>query len=104
MVRNMVDLPQPDGPTIVTNSPISGKSSTTKETFSMAIFALGPWPKDLVTFLNTTTSGRAVFCGSAAGRGAPAGAVSFAPWAGCWGEPGGALVGEDFSVSLKVIP
>src|SRR5512133_4374909 len=75
MMRSTVDLPQPEGPTIVTSSPMSGASSTTKETSWIATLASAPCPKLLVTFLNTTTSGRAggVFGAPAAAAGAPAG-------------------------------
>src|SRR5262245_13038329 len=58
MVRSKVDLPQPDGPTMAINSPRFGKSSIVKVTSLIAIFASGPEPKVLVTFLNATTSGR----------------------------------------------
>src|SRR5689334_22471459 len=64
-MRRRVDFPQPEGPTMVTSSPISGASSTTKETSWMATLAACAGPKLLQTFLKTTTSGRAA--GSALG-------------------------------------
>src|SRR3954470_8660939 len=54
----MVLLPQPLGPKMQTNSPLPGKSATTKFTSRIAVnwFA---WPSlyVLVTFLNSTTCG-----------------------------------------------
>src|SRR5690348_2032631 len=65
MRRSTVDFPQPDGPRIVTNSILSGTSSTTNDTFLMAV---NPLSYVLVTRSNTTTGGAAV--GAAAGTAA----------------------------------
>jgi hypothetical protein len=56
-MRSTVDLPQPEGPTMVIISPTFGRSCTTKDTSLMAILAPGPVPKTLVTFWNRTSSG-----------------------------------------------
>src|ERR1043165_616735 len=66
MMRSTVDLPQPDGPTIATSSPLSGRSWMTNETSWMATFEVGPSPNDFVTLLNRTTSGSG-FAGAVAG-------------------------------------
>src|SRR5689334_6679353 len=57
MIRSNVDLPHPDGPTIVMSSPTLGASSTMNETSWSATF--GAWidPNFLVTALKETTSG-----------------------------------------------
>src|SRR5690348_15226639 len=57
MIRSKVDLPQPEGPTMVTSSPTLGASSTTKQTSWIATLGACAGPKLLVTFLKTTTSG-----------------------------------------------
>src|SRR5438552_1532353 len=59
MMRKRVDLPQPDGPTIVTNSPLFGRSSTRNDTSWIATLAAAPCPKLLVTLWKATNSGRA---------------------------------------------
>jgi hypothetical protein len=48
MSRNTVDLPQPDGPRIVMNSPDAGRSSTTNEMSLMTVSD----PNRLVTSSN----------------------------------------------------
>src|SRR5438034_1166345 len=56
--RRMVLLPQPDGPSTQTNSPLPGRSATTKLTLQMAVYALGlPALYVLVTLRNSTTFG-----------------------------------------------
>src|SRR5581483_7760242 len=84
MIRSRVDLPQPEGPTMVINSPMFGASSMTKEMSWMATFGACAGPNFLVTFLNATTSGTR----AGAGAEVPAGRVSLraaAAWLGVAG-------------------
>src|SRR5436305_8614303 len=71
MILSKVDLPQPEGPTTVTSSPLFGRSSTRKETSCKATLAAGPSPKIFVTFRKATNSGSPglVFWPGAAGSG-----------------------------------
>src|SRR5438552_10037733 len=54
MSRRMVDLPQPEGPRIVMNSPLFGRSSTRNVTF---LIAVKPSSQILETPSNSTTAG-----------------------------------------------
>src|SRR5689334_3515895 len=49
--RSTVDLPQPDGPRMAMNSPLSGRSGTEKVTSRMTVSS----PKRLVTLRKSTT-------------------------------------------------
>src|SRR4029079_19104210 len=51
IIRITVDLPQPDGPRIDTNSPRPGASSLENDTSLIAVHS----PNDLVTLSNSTT-------------------------------------------------
>src|SRR5437867_7453118 len=51
--RSTVDLPQPDGPRIATNSPLSGTSGTANVTSRMTVSS----PKRFVTAWKSTTFG-----------------------------------------------
>src|SRR5215471_2025714 len=63
MSRSTVDLPQPDGPRMQTNSPLPGRSSTVNETSRITVRS----PNFLVTFLKSTTlGGGPAFAGAAA--------------------------------------
>src|SRR3954469_14134090 len=55
MSRSTVDLPQPDGPRMETNSPLSATSGTEKVTSRITVTL----PKRFVTPLKSTTFGRA---------------------------------------------
>src|SRR5438876_9866193 len=68
MRRSTVDFPQPDGPRIAMNSPLSGRSGTENVTSRMTV----TFPKRLVTFRKSTTF---AYCGDAAAPGAPAASV-----------------------------
>src|SRR5436189_2876576 len=59
--RSTVDLPQPDGPRIATNSPLSGKSGTENVTSLMTVTV----PNRFVTWAKSTTLGGCT--GAAAG-------------------------------------
>src|SRR2546422_7700256 len=61
--RRIVDFPQPDGPRIVMNSPLFGRSSTRNVTF---LIAVKPSSYVLETASNSTTGGRGA---AAAGTG-----------------------------------
>ena len=51
--RSTVDLPQPDGPRMATNSPLSGRSGTENVTSLMTVSA----PNRFVTWLKSTMFG-----------------------------------------------
>src|SRR5688572_22673507 len=93
MLRSTVDLPHPEGPTIVINSPQFGRSSTAKLMFWMAILASGPVPKVLVTFLKTTISGRLE-------PAAPVAGVDDADSAGSLEAGSGDFAGSDIPIYL----
>src|SRR6266581_2728765 len=54
--RRTVDLPQPDGPRIAMNSPLSGRSGTEKVTSRITVTS----PNRFVTFRKSTTDGTAL--------------------------------------------
>src|SRR2546422_4847331 len=82
MSRRMVDLPQPEGPRIVMNSPLFGRSSTRNVTF---LIAVKPSSYVLETPSNSTTAG----FGNAAGVAGETGNAAVVGGAGTAGRDSG---------------